>query len=92
MTLLSIILCVLTMLNSWLVSRGRLRAVYLIGILLGIGYLVINAMLAASGASVAFLIIPSAWGILTSALGLRRLNNLTGNNVVSRLSTQKEQP
>jgi hypothetical protein len=62
------------MLNSFLMARGRLRAVYVVGIACGLTYVVINLRLAADGqCGVLFLVIPSAWGVLMCVLGLRRL-------------------
>jgi hypothetical protein len=73
-TALSALGCVLAMVNSYLVARGRLRAVYVVGIACGVTYVLINLRLAADGqAGVLFLVIPSAWGGLMCLLGLRRL-------------------
>ncbi|MFO0967849.1 MAG: hypothetical protein U0793_19985 [Gemmataceae bacterium] len=73
-TLLSIIGCSLSMVLSWLVSQGRLRTVYRLGILHGCVFVALHGLLAWHGqAGVLFLTVPASWRILTSCMGLRRL-------------------
>lgn len=73
-TLLSFLACTLTMVNSWLLSRGTLRVVYSIGVVNGSLYVVLNSLLAARGdLGLLFLVIPSGWGTICSVMGLRRL-------------------
>lgn len=71
----SITACILTMFISWLISQGRLKVVYILGMFNGCLYCVLNAAIATqpNQAGVAFLIIPSVWGIAMSIYGLRRL-------------------
>lgn len=74
-TILSLAACILTMVNSWLLSRGQLRAVYIIGIISGTVYTVINGVIACSAdPGVAFLAIPSMWGIAMCISGLKRIS------------------
>jgi hypothetical protein len=74
-TVLSILACSLTMVMSWLLSQGRLKAVYVLGIVNSLCFIVLNGSLAVSGQpGILFLIVPSAWGIVTSFIGLRRLS------------------
>jgi hypothetical protein len=70
------------MVNSWLVAQARLTAVYVIGIISAGCYLTLNIVLAASGdqQGLYFLAIPSAWGIITSIIGLRRLRAAQGQS------------
>jgi hypothetical protein len=76
-SVLSVLACVLAMTCSFLVARGKLRAVYLLGIVNGLVYCLLNALLAASGQPfVLFLMVPSAWGVAMSVLGLLRLRRL----------------
>lgn len=85
LTLLSLTACVLTMVSSYLLARGRLKAVYVIGIFNGISYVVINLALGSKGgdqAAVVLLAIPSAWAVLCNGMGLRRLKR-------AKLSSQK---
>jgi hypothetical protein len=75
-TILSLTVVVLGMVGSWLLSRGMLRAVYTLGMVTGSGYVLINVLLAMNAEGqrgVLLLVIPSAWAVLMSALGLRRL-------------------
>lgn len=72
-TFLSITACSLAMLNSWLVSQGRLRPVYIVGIIVSLCFITINGLLAVSQPGLLFLIIPSVWAIITSIIGLRRI-------------------
>ena len=75
LTTLSLLCCLLTMTNSFLLSRGWLRAVYLLGIFNGSCYVVLNLLLALRDGQggVTWLIVPSAWGVLMCGLGWRRL-------------------
>ena len=78
-TALSALGCVLAMVNSYLMSRGRLRAVYCVGIACGLTYVLINLLLATGGhAGMLFLVVPSGWGVLMCLLGLRRLRREGG--------------
>ena len=43
-TALSIAACTLTMVISWLVSQGKLKAVYMLGIVNAICFMVINSL------------------------------------------------
>lgn len=72
----SVIACLLTMISSYLVAQGRLKAVYLIGVINGSLYVILNAAIAFADPSqvgVIVLIIPSAWGVAMAVVGLRRL-------------------
>lgn len=80
-TVLSMIACILAMVTNWFLARGMLKIVYLLSIVHGSCFVVLNALLALSSneqAGVAALIIPSAWMIVTSLLGLRRLQAAKG--------------
>ncbi len=78
-TALSLVGCTLAMISSWFVAHGRLKPVYVIGIALNLCFIAINALLAMGGESgVLLLTVPSAWGIVTSILGLRRLAGRNG--------------
>ena len=73
---LSVFACLLKMTASYLVAQGKLKAVYLLGIVNGSTYTVLNVVIAANGSGqgfVLFLAIPSAWGVAMSVKGLRRL-------------------
>jgi len=48
LTALSVTLCALSMASSLLVARGKLRAVYVLGIVTGSGYVLVNILLAIS--------------------------------------------
>lgn len=73
--ILSFTTCVLTMLGSWFVSQGRLRPAYLVGIVNGSCFVVVDLILAIEGPhpAVAILAVPSAWGIAMGFVGLKRL-------------------
>jgi hypothetical protein len=73
---IAITACLLTMVSSYLVAQGRLKAVYVIGVANGTLYVVLNGAIAVADPSqtgVAVLVIPSAWGIAMAVVGLRRL-------------------
>lgn len=86
---LALLTCVLAMISQWLVAHVKLKAVYVLGILNGALFVALNALIAAeqpAQAGVALLVIPSAWMILTSTLGLCRLRR------VERSSKQGQEP
>jgi hypothetical protein len=69
--------CVLAMTNHWLVAHVKLKAVYILGIVNGLLFVLLNALIAAEGSAqigVALLVIPSGWMVFTSGLGLWRLH------------------
>lgn len=70
----SFVACVATVWASRLVAQGTLKPVYVLGIVSGLYYAVVNAALAAHDAGILFPVIPSVWGAVTSAIGLRRLH------------------
>src|SRR5687768_1975234 len=73
---LALTTCTLAMVSQWLVAHVKLKAVYVLGMVNGSLFVLLNTLLAveATGqAAVALLVIPSAWMIFTSALGLHRL-------------------
>lgn len=72
----SIVACVLTMTSSYLVAKGQLKPVYVIGILNGSLYTGLNVAIAMNSdqlTGVIFLAIPSAWGVAMAIKGLLRL-------------------
>ena len=82
-TLLSITGCILAMICSWLVSQGTLKPVYILGIMTSLCFIAINTMLAIGGEpGVLFLIVPSAWAIVASVIGLRRLRAVEINEEI----------
>ncbi len=61
-TALSALGCLLAMVNSYLMSRGRLGAVYVVGIACGLTYVLINLLLAADGQRGVLLLVPIRLG------------------------------
>lgn len=75
-TLLSITAALSGMVGGYYFSRGTLRTAYRLGIVTGSCYAVLNCLLAlrdGSQTGMLLLIVPSLWGVTTSILGLRRL-------------------
>lgn len=75
---LSITACLLTMTSSYLVAQGRLKPAYLIGVVNGSLYVILNASIALANrdqAGVMLLVIPSAWGVAMAFKGLSRLKH-----------------
>jgi hypothetical protein len=74
--ILAVTACLLTMVSSYLVAHGRLKPVYVLGVVNGSLYLALNVSIALSAreqAGVMLLAIPSAWGVAMAIVGLRRL-------------------
>ena len=72
-TALSLIACILCMLSSYLVARGRLRAVYIVGLASCCCLIALNVLLSVKDPGVLFMVIPSIWGIAMNVYGIRRL-------------------
>jgi len=73
---LSFVACVLCMVSSFLIAQGKLRAVYVLGLINCFCLIGLNATLAATDPGILFMVIPSLWGIAMNLLGLKRLRNL----------------
>jgi len=74
--ILSLAACMLAMVNAVFLALGRLRVVYVLGVLTGLMYVALNVLLAirdSEQTGVALLVIPSLWAVATSAFGLWRL-------------------
>ncbi len=78
-TTLSLTSCLMSMLISWLVALGKLRVVYVLTIINGCLFVLLNGILALTPGheGVAVLMIPSAWMIVTACVGLFRLAKQT---------------
>jgi hypothetical protein len=73
---IAITACLLTMVSSYLVAQGQLKRVYVIGVINGTLYVILNGAIAIADPSqmgVMVLIIPSGWGVAMAIIGLRRL-------------------
>lgn len=73
---IAITACLLTMTSSYLVAQGQLKPVYVIGVVNGMLYVILNSAIAVADPSqlgVIVLIIPSGWGVAMAVVGLRRL-------------------
>lgn len=79
-TFLSLAATIFAMTGSLLLAIGRLRVVFLLGMVTGSCYALLDLLLALreGQAAVAWLIIPSLWGVLMHYLGLRRLRRNDG--------------
>jgi hypothetical protein len=76
-SILGVLTCVSSMVTQWLMAKVKLRGVYAMGILNGVLFTLLNGLMAMEtpeNLGVAALIVPSAWMIATSAIGLMRIH------------------
>ncbi len=75
-TLLSTLACVFSMTANWFVALGNLRVGYFMGIINGSCLVTLNSLIALSQPDqqgVFLLVMPSAWLVIASLIGIRRL-------------------
>ena len=77
--LLSLAAAILTMLRGYLVAQGKLRSVYVLGIVNGFVYVLLHGALALADpmqTGVCLLVIPAVWSIAMGIMGLKRVSRV----------------